>query len=462
MESESRQFPKFPIFPTAHTEDELSEQDLSALLPLAYRLKFPKELERRFQSFYYQNSIFFIRTVLIAFLIGYGAFGVADFFNLPITRHFAWLIRYGFICPAFTAVIIFSFSRNFQRVMQVAITTVQLVGGLGIVMIAASAQPEEPGYRLYFMGFVFVILGIHFCRIRFIYASTIGWIIWLTYACIALFGQQMVHSDSGLIFVLGNLFYLGMMNFAGMLVGYLLEASARIDFLQRRALAYEKRKSESLLLNILPQSIVARLKQDPSTIAQEYAIASILFADIVNFTPLSSQLSPTELVNLLDEMFSHFDQLVEQYGLEKIKTIGDCYMVASGVPTPREDHAEALAHLALDMLHYLKNFAQQTGYPVNLRIGIHTGSVVAGVIGRKKFLYDLWGDTVNTASRMESHGEPGCVQISRTTYEYLAPHFICQSQGSIAIKGKGAMEVWHLIGRNPAPYPTLEREPPRS
>nr|WP_242041988.1 adenylate/guanylate cyclase domain-containing protein [Alkalinema sp. FACHB-956] len=234
-----------------------------------------------------------------------------------------------------------------------------------------------------------------------------------------------------------------------MLVGYLLEVSARIDFLQRRALAYEKRKSESLLLNILPQSIAARLKQDPSTIAQEYAIASILFADIVNFTPLSSQLSPTELVNLLDEMFSHFDQLVEQYGLEKIKTIGDCYMVASGVPTPREDHAEALAHLALDMLHYLKSFAQQTGYPVNLRIGIHTGSVVAGVIGRKKFLYDLWGDTVNTASRMESHGEPGCVQISQTTYEYLASHFICQSQGSIVVKGKGPMEVWHLVGRNP-------------
>src|ERR671930_1840644 len=170
------------------------------------------------------------------------------------------------------------------------------------------------------------------------------------------------------------------------------------------ALRVEQAKAENLLLNILPQSIADRLKAEPRTIADHFSSASILFADVVDFTPLSERLPPAEVVGLLDHLFSHFDELAENYGLEKIKTIGDCYMVAAGVPSPRPDHARALALMALDMQRAMRSVDAEVGQlGLELRVGINSGPVVAGVIGRKRFLYDLWGDPVNTASRMESH-----------------------------------------------------------
>jgi guanylate cyclase len=214
------------------------------------------------------------------------------------------------------------------------------------------------------------------------------------------------------------------------------------------ALRVEQAKAESLLLNILPQSIADRLKAEPRTIADQFSSASILFADVVDFTPLSERLPPAEVVGLLDHLFSHFDELAENYGLEKIKTIGDCYMVAAGVPSPRHDHARALALMALDMqtaMHSLDGEVGQLG--LELRVGINSGPVVAGVIGRKRFLYDLWGDAVNTASRMESHGVSGRIQITGATKELLEDEFVCEPRGTIPIKGKGEIEVWYLVGR---------------
>ena len=152
------------------------------------------------------------------------------------------------------------------------------------------------------------------------------------------------------------------------------------------------------------------------------------------------------MVGYLDHLFSHFDELAERYGLEKIKTIGDCYMVAAGVPTPRPDHARALALMALDMLEAMRSGDDVGHLGLELRVGINSGPVVAGVIGRKRFLYDLWGDAVNTASRMESHGTPGRIQITRATYELLADEFECEPRGTIAVKGKGELEAWYLIG----------------
>ena len=150
------------------------------------------------------------------------------------------------------------------------------------------------------------------------------------------------------------------------------------------------------------------------------------------------------------ELFSHFDTLAERYGLEKIKTIGDCYMAAAGVPTPRPDHARALALMALDMLDAMRASDGVGQFGLELRVGINSGPVVAGVIGRKRFLYDLWGDAVNTASRMESHGTSGRIQITRATYELIADEFQCEPRGTIAVKGKGAMEAWYLVGRRPS------------
>jgi len=178
----------------------------------------------------------------------------------------------------------------------------------------------------------------------------------------------------------------------------------------------EQAKSENLLLNILPKEIAAILKNEPRTIADHYTEASVLFADMVGFTPLSEKLPPVEMVELLNEAFSFFDSLVDKYDLEKIRTIGDSYMVASGVPHRRADHAQALVCMALDMRDFIATHTFRNGQRVNFRIGINSGPVIGGVIGKRKFVYDVWGDAVNVASRMESHGLGGAVQITQTTY----------------------------------------------
>jgi guanylate cyclase len=211
------------------------------------------------------------------------------------------------------------------------------------------------------------------------------------------------------------------------------------------ALRQEQAKAESLLLNILPSSIADKLKAQTQPIADQFGAASILFADVVDFTPWSERLSPADVVGYLDHLFSHFDELAERYGLEKIKTIGDCYMVAAGVPTPRPDHARALALMALDMVEAMRSDDDMRHLGLELRVGINSGPVVAGVIGRKRFLYDLWGDAVNTASRMESHGTAGRIQITRATYELLADEFECEPRGTIRVKGKGEVEAWYLV-----------------
>jgi guanylate cyclase len=209
-------------------------------------------------------------------------------------------------------------------------------------------------------------------------------------------------------------------------------------------------RAETLLLNILPRSIAERLKAETRTIADQFSSASILFADVVDFTPLSECLPPTEVVALLDHLFSHFDELAERHGLEKIKTIGDCYMVAAGVPSPRPDHARVLALMALDMQAAMGSVDEVGHMGLELRVGINSGPVVAGVIGRKRFLYDLWGDAVNTASRMESHGTSGRIQITRATRDLLDDEFVCEPRGTIPVKGKGEIEAWYLIGRRAA------------
>src|SRR5580700_10852241 len=209
-------------------------------------------------------------------------------------------------------------------------------------------------------------------------------------------------------------------------------------------------RSETLLLNILPKEISDALKTDRSAIAAHYESASVLFADVVGFTPMAAAMIPLRLVNLLNEVFSGFDDLVEKHGLEKIKTIGDCYMVAAGVPRERADHALALTQLALDMREAV---ASRTfgGERLAFRIGISSGPVVAGVIGRKKFIYDLWGATVNLASRMESHGQSGVVQITRSTHDLVGAEFECEPATTIQVKGAGAVEVWRVVGRKASP-----------
>jgi class 3 adenylate cyclase len=213
------------------------------------------------------------------------------------------------------------------------------------------------------------------------------------------------------------------------------------------ALRIEKERSELLLLNILPKAIVKRLHGGETVIADQLSGVTILFSDLVSFTKLSSRLSAADLVSLLNRLFSEFDRLAVSLGVEKIKTIGDAYMLVGGLPEPRADHAHAVADMALAMIEAVERINCELPIPIQMRIGIHSGDVVAGVIGTHKFAYDIWGDAVNVASRMESHSLPNRIQISAATHQHLQEDFRLEPHGTVDIKGKGPMETYFLLAR---------------
>jgi adenylate cyclase len=215
----------------------------------------------------------------------------------------------------------------------------------------------------------------------------------------------------------------------------------------------EQAKSERLLLNVLPSPVAARLKRDGGVIADAFEDVTVLFADIVGFTPMSERLAASDVVTVLDKVFTRWDALAARHGVEKIKTIGDAYMVAGGVPVRRADHAEAIAEMALSMGPEVARVGAETGLPLRVRIGIDTGPVVAGVIGRAKFIYDLWGDTVNTASRMEAYAAPGSVLVTARTHARLCERYELRPHGQIEVKGKGPMSPYVLIGSREAREP---------
>lgn len=259
------------------------------------------------------------------------------------------------------------------------------------------------------------------------------------------FESQVYRQDSSIIWISENAYTVCDRH------GNLLYYEGTVEDITTRkqaeaALRLEQEKSDRLLLNILPKPIADRLKQDQSIIADTFTEVTVLFADIVGFTQISAQISPPELVSLLNDIFSTFDRLAEKHGLEKIKTIGDAYMVVGGLPMPRSDHAEAIAQMAIDMQQAITEFSDTHDRDFSIRIGINSGPVVAGVIGIKKFIYDLWGDTVNTASRMESHGLPGRIQVTSTTYNILQEKYLLESRGTIEVKGKGEMNTYFLTG----------------
>jgi class 3 adenylate cyclase len=229
-------------------------------------------------------------------------------------------------------------------------------------------------------------------------------------------------------------------------VGVSLTAYLLLGYAVReRDAAYAR--SESLLLNVLPRSIADRLRRAPGVIAESHEAVTVLFADVVDFTPFARRTDPARVVGVLDEIFSAFDELAARHGVEKIKTIGDAYMAAAGLPDPRPDHAQAMADLALDMVAGFDRTCRAIGVELALRVGIDSGPVVAGVIGRHKFIYDLWGDTVNTAARMESHGLPGRIQVTDAVRRALEDCYAFEDRGEIEVKGKGPMRAWLLTGR---------------
>jgi class 3 adenylate cyclase/putative methionine-R-sulfoxide reductase with GAF domain len=214
-----------------------------------------------------------------------------------------------------------------------------------------------------------------------------------------------------------------------------------------RELSEATRRSEQLLLNVLPQTIAERLKRGEQAIAERYEDVTVLFADLVDFTRWSQQLPPEHTVEILGQVFTEFDALTERYGLEKIKTIGDAYMVVAGVPTPRADHQEAMAHMALQILETIRRLNRVLGTSLDVRVGMHSGPVIAGIIGTRKFAYDLWGDTVNMASRLEAHGAAGRIHVGESTWQTLGERFTFEPRGEIEVKSMGRVKTWFLTGR---------------
>ena len=419
------------------------------LYPYVNKLRFPSEIEAQFRADYHANTISTTRLALILGLFLYSIFGILDIYAVPISRETVWFIRFGIVAPAVVFALAAAYVDIFQRYVQALTCFIVALSGLGIVAMISITREAEFGNRFYFTGLILISMwGYGLTRLRFKYAVLANSIILIGYEFATIYVKQLLASETGVvIFTMHNFFFLGA-NVVGMFTSYALERYSRMDFLQKYVIQEQRDQADKLLYNVLPEQIAERLKQSSSTIAEEFTSASVLFADIVNFTPISARFGPLEVVEMLNDLFSRFDGLVDEYGVEKIQVAGDGYMVAAGVPTPRPDHATVIAQLALDMLDCVRTGNFLGGkHPVEIRIGLNTGPLIGGVIGRKKYFYALWGDMVNTASRMESHGESGKIQITREMYELLKEDFECEYIGKITVKGKGRMEAWHLLGK---------------
>ena len=375
-------------------------------------------------------------------LMGSASLGIVGFFVLGSIYLSYQEPEAGFIavgCAILMTINVAAFvlaHRSLELAFTIQAALTFLVGLMLVFVLGSFANSSGTPLNALF----FVLMGGRYARFWFL--------IYVPFLIAVIFAQPFPRDSINVPpFVVSLLWLINLSMASGVLLALYRYAVAQRNNAYR-LLRGEQERAENLLLNILPKDIAAVLKNQPRTIAEHFDCASILFADAVNFTPLSTQMAPVELVELLNEVFSEFDVLVEKYGLEKIKTIGDCYMVAAGVPRTRPDHAQALTRMALEMQAYVaaREFHQ---HKLAFRVGINSGPVVAGVIGRKKFSYDLWGDAVNTASRMESHGMSGTIQITRATYELVKDEFICEPRGTVHVKGKGEMEIWHVTGAKP-------------
>ncbi|MEM8639196.1 MAG: adenylate/guanylate cyclase domain-containing protein [Cyanobacteria bacterium P01_G01_bin.54] len=400
-----------------------------------------RPLEQKYLSQYHQAIL---KQTRIALLVGaalYTLFSVLDAWIAPEQQQALALIRFGFAVPWLLLVFSLSFRSGFPRNLQKWLISAAGVAGLGVAAIVGVTDSMASAWFAISLTLViiwsFTLSGLRFfnaclvCLPLVVLNDLVSWC--LAHPPLPLFINNNFQILSALVI--------------SMFAGYTIESYARRDFLNTRTIEAERLANERLLLNILPAAIAQRLKQQEVTIADRFETIPILFADLVGFTPLSAQLNPIQLVELLNRLFSAFDALTDRYGLEKIKTIGDAYMVVGGVPNSHPDPVGAIADLALAMRTEVQRLAQGGSSPLTLRIGIHTGTVVAGVIGKKKFSYDIWGDAVNTASRMESHGQPNRIHITAATAAQLQSRYDCQYRGQIEIKGKGLMETYWLLGK---------------
>jgi class 3 adenylate cyclase len=402
------------------------------------RLRFPDPLEREFREDYNVKSLGYVRfaSALLALVTGVIVLASVISPERDAARLAVWSVSFA----AALCLFLFTLTSRFKQYMQAGAGTALFA--MSFIQIAAHVIliPEQGEAQYYFsVGLMSVQLIAYYTmfRLRLLAATAVCWSI----LALRLAGHLTLLPISD-VWIWRSFVLQLMANIIGMVACYLMEHSARRDFLLSHFLAVEQERSERLLLNVLPAPVAARLKDQPGVIADAFQEVTVLFADMVNFTALSARMSASEVVTLLNAVFSAFDEVAEKRGLEKIKTIGDAYMVVGGLPTPRPDHAEAVVEMALDMRDELVRLSDQQGMPLQMRFGIHTGSVVAGVIGTRKFLYDLWGDTVNIASRMESQGVADCIQITEATYERLPEGYRVEKREPIQVKGRGELTTY--------------------
>lgn len=420
-----------------------------ALFTLAF---LDRKRERDFLNYFIVSSLLYARVTLIVgtFFIAVSGFWTEWF--IPINTDTWFLIRFTWTIPVAILLFALTFKKemsSFQLQLissayaQVllssiiaiwVVTPVDYVNDYGFSAIEIFQSYGFPSFMLVCvfqtilmrMRFVSTVINYFigvstFVTVSFVLAPPLGWFV----------------ND---MFMLTNAVSLGM------LCAYLLEYYIRKSWSSGQLVELERQKSEKLLLNILPEAIAHRLKHADESIADGFSNVSVIFADIAGFTPLSETMPPRELVGVLNDVFSQFDHLVDKLGLEKIKTIGDAYMAAGGIPLPTEQHAHKVAELGLGMIDIVRSIELKgSDRPLEIRIGINSGPVVAGVIGIKKFIYDLWGDTVNTAARMESHGEVGRIQVTESTFDLLKNDFIFEERGLVDIKGKNKIKTWWLV-----------------
>ena len=403
-------------------------------------------LEAEFRRESFENNLIQIRIAHILGVLLWVVWGVLVRGDLGPDQRFDLEMRYGVFIPIILMSLALSFTGFYRRIWQPAAAAAILATGFAWISYVSviDTMPIDYGY----VGVILIMtFGYTLIRVRFALAFLVSGVLVVAYLAIGLGTNELSRHDVKL-----PLFYLLSFWALGMIAAYVLERSARLLFLRERELDRERSRSESLLLNVLPSAIVARLKKreeeaGEARIADGIDQATVLFIDAVGFTGEAARTPPDVLVGALDELFSLFDEIADRIGLEKIKTVGDAYLAVAGAPRPRPDHVAAAATMALAAQDAIREARWPSGNPIEVRMGIATGPLVAGVIGRRKFAYDLWGDTVNLASRLEFHGEPGQILVAEAVADQLADDFLFSPSTVIDLKGKGPTSVRCLLGR---------------
>jgi class 3 adenylate cyclase len=408
-------------------------------------------LEREFRAAYFHQSIASNRVALILAAVQWAVFGALAFGVLEQDTDVDFAVRYLVLVPSVLILLSLTFLPSYERWWTRGTIAVLLFNA--VVWSTQRTLIDEVGIEWGYAP-VMVILAFAFTltRLRFLETSISG----LAIIAYSLVVWSLFTDDSSIDLMIAAFFMTAIL-LTGMAGAYLLELSRRRLFLSERDVRreheraeHERERAERLLLNVLPEPIARRLGEMPTEgaayIADGLDDVAVLFADLVGFTDQAGRIPPTELVATLDDLFARFDAIADRYGLEKIKTVGDEYMAVAGAPEPTTDTAVAAAEMALAIEEELGRMRWPTGDPIAVRIGIATGPAVAGVIGRRKFAYDLWGDTVNLASRLETHGEPGRILVSEPVHERLCDRFVFSDPMVVDLKGKGPTAARFLLG----------------